>query len=648
MTKVERSILVTKIEDSVCYIRRSTLSLGGKPISDTNLLILSRCIESWLFLNEDLMLRQCLCDEAREAKRWNFIHALASSDLVETLSALEVVYYLLYEDRCPCIDAFKQYLDEATSDGFDWRGLLSPINQFVYSFLSETDKEKKAHFLASISQFLRFPRKLEFQDIGLEAKALEGYLETEEQLAAVDYDSAYGIINDIQNIIVGWFGDFHIDNLRPIHGPGSVAEGSLDPSAKYSALMTDQILRILLSSGNMPDSYLDLYPNPPGTELSRISRTIFVPKTASKLRTISMEPVSLQYIQQGVMYEIYRFIEKHPILGVHVRLGDQTQNQIWALTGSRYHSYGTIDLSHASDSVSWDLVRRVFGRVPRLYKWLLGTRSHSTILPDGTQLHLKKFAPMGSALCFPIQCILFSAIVKYALSKVATRTEPFDEFWTVYGDDIIVPSRAYQVVIETLETLGFSVNKSKSYNTGEYRESCGKEYYAGVDVTPLYYRTPFYRKRITPGAYGSWCSSANNALLHRLPLYRWHLLNKCLRFSRRYGPYFVGIPEVSPYLYSPNPTNFHVKARWNKDLQRREGRFISVSSRPRDGEESDDTLRYFRCLIDMSKRPGVDRAQLDESPSPMAMHGCVEHFSSTALPIVPYIRPSKLTNFDRQ
>jgi hypothetical protein len=253
---------------------------------------------------------------------------------------------------------------------------------------------------------------------------------------------------------------------------------------------------------------------------------------------------------------------------------------------------------------------------------------------------------MGSALCFPTECIIFSAIIEYASREYCTRTRTSPKLWSVYGDDLIVPREIYSRVIEILARCGFRVNETKSYNSGPYRESCGKDYYAGHDVSALYYRTPFYNHKVSPSAYGSWCSSANNAKLHRLPLYRWYLITKILSAQRRSGPYFDYSPELSPHLYSPQPTNFHVRKRWNRAYQRWDGKFTVVKSRPRGSEPDDDNLCYFIRLVEMSRRRTSTKGYLDESPTSVALHGSVEFFSSTVLPIVPYKKPNKLLAVD--
>jgi hypothetical protein len=53
----------------------------------------------------------------------------------------------------------------------------------------------------------------------------------------------------------------------------------------------------------------------------------------------------------------------------------------------------------------------------------------------------------------------------------------------VYGDDIIVPVEFALAVHDELENFGFRVNVDKSFWTGKFRESCGKEYYDGHDIT---------------------------------------------------------------------------------------------------------------------------------------------------------------------
>jgi hypothetical protein len=68
----------------------------------------------------------------------------------------------------------------------------------------------------------------------------------------------------------------------------------------------------------------------------------------------------------------------------------------------------------------------------------------------------------------------------------------------VYGDDIIVPVEFVPSVIDSLELFGAKVNRRKSFWNGSFRESCGKEYYDGSDVSIVRIRQvlPTNRKHV--------------------------------------------------------------------------------------------------------------------------------------------------------
>jgi hypothetical protein len=80
----------------------------------------------------------------------------------------------------------------------------------------------------------------------------------------------------------------------------------------------------------------------------------------------------------------------------------------------------------------------------------------------------------------------------------------------VYGDDIIVPTEMATSTMVTLETFGLRVNHSKSYCTGFFRESCGGDYYKGVDITPVYCRQwDFTGKLVQPNGLAAYVSMSN-------------------------------------------------------------------------------------------------------------------------------------------
>jgi hypothetical protein len=61
---------------------------------------------------------------------------------------------------------------------------------------------------------------------------------------------------------------------------------------------------------------------------------------------------------------------------------------------------------------------------------------------------------------------------------------------SVYGDDIIAPAGLVPRMIRVFSWYGFTINPKKSSWRGGFRESCGKHYYFGWDVTPFYVREP--------------------------------------------------------------------------------------------------------------------------------------------------------------
>nr|UJQ84938.1 MAG: hypothetical protein 3 [Leviviridae sp.] len=230
-------------------------------------------------------------------------------------------------------------------------------------------------------------------------------------------------------------------------------------------------------------------------------RVVQVPKTLKTPRTISVEPSYMMLMQQSVAQPLMWWLESGLPGFDSIRFTDQSVNRELARRGSIDGSLATIDLSDASDMVDLDLVRNIFGGVaPSFLALIEDSRSRTARMPDGTILSLRKFASMGSALCFPIESMVFFTIVMYCLihesGKRPSRTlvKQLSRDVAVYGDDIIVPASVAERIMETLEDFGLRVNHDKSFSTGLFRESCGGDYYAGVDVTPAYVRSHDYSR----------------------------------------------------------------------------------------------------------------------------------------------------------
>jgi hypothetical protein len=244
-------------------------------------------------------------------------------------------------------------------------------------------------------------------------------------------------------------------------------------------------------------------------------RVVFVPKTLKTPRVIAIEPVCMQYAQQALRSVLYSSIERYWLTAGHINFRDQSINQQKALDASRSGLAATLDLSDASDRVPRDLALEMFWNAPVFQEALDVTRSRSARLPSGEVIHLRKFASMGSALCFPIESLYFYTLCVLALleSRKLPIT-PRNAFIVsrevfVYGDDLIVPAHEAESVSDCLQKYNCKVNKHKSFWTGKFRESCGLDAFAGEQVTPVYLRRTLPRNRKQVPEILSTCATAN-------------------------------------------------------------------------------------------------------------------------------------------
>jgi hypothetical protein len=322
------------------------------------------------------------------------------------------------------------------------------------------------------------------------------------------------VCRDARKLLYKVFSSFDPSNIMPRHGPGAVATRQKLWEKYHWTNVSDRITEVypldaffFASAGAVCDSYRSF--DKIGS-LSHPARVCLVPKDSRGPRLISCEPVDFQWVQQGLGRALVRWIERHPLTRWTVHFTDQVPNQKGALLGSINGRYSTLDLNEASDRVSVDLVRLLFPE--HLCRYLLACRTTSTILPDGRELPLNKFAPMGSCLCFPVLAMTIWAILAAGISEAEAyenhKDVTFDGF-LVYGDDVVVESAKADLAIELLESFGLKVNRDKSCTSGLFRESCGMDAFNGVCVTPVRFRT-VWSTEPSPEVYTSWISYANS------------------------------------------------------------------------------------------------------------------------------------------
>lgn len=307
-----------------------------------------------------------------------------------------------------------------------------------------------------------------------------GQIENYRDDQGVSFRPLIDVVRDAREALNQLFLAFDPSDIIPHHGPGAVATKQRN-SGKFkwdnvSSRITDFYPYdeyFLSSKGHVCDTYRDF--NRVGNrDLS--ARVILVPKDSRGPRLISCEPVDFQWIQGGLSTAIVRLVESHPLTRGHVNFTDQEVNRNKAIKGSITGDDVTLDLKEASDRIHIDLVRLLFPK--KVFTYLESCRSLSTELPSGEILPLRKFAPMGSALCFPVLALTVWALLHAAAPDDQTRKGLF-----VYGDDVIVPKAQASNAITTLESFGLLINRHKSCCSGFFRESCGMDAFKGIDVT---------------------------------------------------------------------------------------------------------------------------------------------------------------------
>ncbi len=303
-----------------------------------------------------------------------------------------------------------------------------------------------------------------------------------DRIASLLFGSAFSIID--QQIFNG--------EVRPKHGPGATAD-SLYGNQKFHQTSWPSRLEYYFPYGEMVlpnwsfvDQLFEANFLEPGQELP--VKVISVPKTMKTPRIIAIEPTAMQYAQQSVLHLI-RNAFRGTYLDQLMGFDDQTPNQRLAKEGSETLDLATLDLSEASDRVSHEIVRHLLSNHTHFRDAVEACRSRSALLPGGDIIFLSKFASMGSALCFPMEAAVFlTAIfvgIEQDLGRFVTRRDikRYVGRVRVFGDDIIVPRDHVRSVISSLEYFGLKVNIRKSFWNGKFRESCGREFYDGQDVS---------------------------------------------------------------------------------------------------------------------------------------------------------------------
>ena len=233
----------------------------------------------------------------------------------------------------------------------------------------------------------------------------------------------------------------------------------------------------------------------------------FVPKQNDVSRLICVEPSLNVFYQKG----FGRILEQRlrDVFDIDLATAP-SKNQELARAGSLTGSHATIDLSSASDSMSLPMLREFLP--PDFLMWLKLLRSPKGELKkrvgnmESGWVEFNMISSMGNGYTFPLQTMLFSCIVDACLNARSNQPMPqrtgcvLDDSilpieyeslppaseWSVFGDDIVCPDFVTRDVLRLLTITGFEVNASKTFIEGVFRESCGRDFFKGIDVRGFY------------------------------------------------------------------------------------------------------------------------------------------------------------------
>jgi hypothetical protein len=331
----------------------------------------------------------------------------------------------------------------------------------------------------AMSDFVQCEHDVKRNDSLLDTQFLEHF----KRISGMLYDDLFAKVDR----------DIYWGRVIPKHGPGAVAD-RLSSNAKYNLRSWPaRMCRVFPPHEFLRKGEYDIVE--PRNELP--VRVITVPKTLKTPRIIAIEPTAMQYAQQGLLASILSAVKEDGFLSRVIGFDDQEPNRQMAQEGSFSGNLATLDLSEASDRVSNQLVRAMLEDHPQLLEAVDSCRSRKADVPGHGVIRLSKFASMGSALCFPFEAMVFLTIILVGIESEQSAPlsrrdiKSLVEQVRVFGDDLIVPRDYVLSIVDMLHTFGCVVNIGKSFWTGRFRESCGREYFDGHDVSIVKVRRVF-------------------------------------------------------------------------------------------------------------------------------------------------------------
>jgi len=492
------------------------------------------------------------------------------------------------------------------------RGTQLP--QFLWGLVSQVFDQNgcelplgNSHALKSLRQicFIFYKLKLPYEAEDTK-KVIDSFVEVDrnlnyrrENLSDIEKGIHWQATKIIRNVLC----NLDPRSIRPKHGPGVVATGEKPWQKPHFEVYNTSIARVYPYEENFfyglthftdrLDQFLRL-----DETSGRSARVVLVPKDSRGPRLISCEPVENQWIQQGQMKLLVKHLESHKLTKGHLNFTDQTFNRWYAWLGSQTGDLATLDMKEASDRVSLALVEELFP--PLWVEALKASRSATTKLPDGQVVAMKKFAPMGSAVCFPVESLIFYALgIAAIMSKHKVEFLEAQRFTYVYGDDLIVSLEHHEAISQYFPKFGLMLNDDKCCTAGFFRESCGFDAYRGTDVTPTKIRSVWVMKasRLSPETLMSYVAYSNALYAKGYFITAKYIEDEVLKLHSR-TPFFskeggcISFVRSDKCIRTLNKLR-NVKTRWNANLHRHEvlGQYAAASKKRMRKTDWEELLR---------------------------------------------------------
>lgn len=341
----------------------------------------------------------------------------------------------------------------------------------------------KWHYqLASLWQRYRFSDE-PLNDKQLDEVTMEKFRNNLDRVAAItlDHPLVSSVLRKAREICCRIVGDFSEDDLNKVCKFGSrstvgnpLAKAYLD--LKLAGPITGSCSQLNWFYGEYLKSDLLLLEIIEKSEIQKVEylKVVPVPKSWKIKRSILANTLIGNFHSAGLGQLLVDALKSE---GLDIRrLQEVHRRLVKLLSVTRTHATG--DLSLASDSIIRLLVKAL---LPNTWVEAMDIDHFPLIDVDGKVMKNPCYCTMGIGFTFPLQTLIFYSLLS-AIKELAGCTKGFI---SVYGDDLIYPRSLHRHVEIIFPLLGFILNKDKTYAEEYFRESCGADFYRGVDVRPF-------------------------------------------------------------------------------------------------------------------------------------------------------------------